>query len=291
MTGEEVANAIGEDYRQGYGLVRVGCYNTQFHNNDDNDPSLVIYDGDRGYYCFACGVSGSHEWLMKQYGIESSVPRGPRMVKPKSYKEYDFNDIQRRLKPLKDEYISIMKAKGISESVLRRLGWYSHNDEVPGWGQGMYIPYRFEGKTVAARLRMTSGMIRFKSLPGGESFPYMADNAKKKYCYVNEGETDAITMAMNGYPAVGIPGATNSQAIKKLVAIAKDSGTTLCVVPDNDKAGNDFADRIMNACFKEGVKLDRLKVPYGKDVNEWYNLVGAEKFKEQVKPNTRGVIG
>lgn len=291
MTGEEVANAIGEDYRQGYGLVRVGCYNLQFHNNDDNDPSLVIYDGDRGYYCFACGVSGSHEWLMKQYGIESSAPRGPRMVKPKSYKEYDFNDIQRRLKPLKDEYVSIMKAKGISESVLRRLGWYSHNDEVPGWGQGMYIPYRFEGKTVAARLRMTSGMIRFKSLPGGESFPYMADNAKKKYCYVNEGETDAITMAMNGYPAVGIPGATNSQAIKKLVAIAKEHGTTLCVVPDNDKAGNDFADRIMNACFKEGVKLDRLKVPYGKDVNEWYGLVGAEKFKEQVKQNKRGVIG
>lgn len=291
MTGEEVADAIGEDYRQGYGIVRIGCYNMQFHNNDDNDPSLVIYDGDRGYYCFACGVSGSHEWLMKQYGIESSVPRGPRMVKPKSYKEYDFNDIQRRLKPLKDEYISIMKAKGISESVLRRLGWYSHSDEVPGWGQGMYIPYRYEGKTVAARLRMTTGMIRFKSLPGGESFPYMADNAKKKYCYVNEGETDAITMAMNGYPAVGIPGATNSQAIKKLVAIAKEHGTTLCVVPDNDKAGNDFADRIMNACFKEGVKLDRLKVPYGKDVNEWYNLVGAEKFKEQVKHNKRGVIG
>lgn len=291
MTGEEVANAIGEDYRQGYGLVRVGCYNTQFHNNDDNDPSLVIYDGDRGYYCFACGVSGSHEWLMKQYGIESSVPRGPRMVKPKSYKEYDFNDIQRRLKPLKDEYVSIMKAKGISEAVLRRLGWYSHNDEVPGWGKGMYIPYRFEGKTVAARLRMTTGMIRFKSLPGGESFPYMADNAKKKYCFVNEGETDAITMAMNGFPAVGIPGATNSTSIKKLVAIAKEHNTTLCVVPDNDKAGNDFADRIMNACFKEGVKLDRLKVPYGKDVNEWYNLVGAEKFKEQVKPNIRGVIG
>ena len=291
MTGEEVANEIGEDYRQGYGLVRIGCYNMSFHNNDDNDPSLVIYDGDRGYYCFACGVSGSHEWLMKQYGIESNGPRVQRTVKPKSYKEYDFNDIQSRLKPLKDEYVSIMKAKGISETVLRRLGWYSHNDEVPGWGQGMYIPYRFEGKTVAARLRMTEGMIRFKSLPGGESFPYMADNAKKKYCYVCEGETDAITMAMNGYPAVGIPGATNTQSIKKLVAIAKEHGTTLCVIPDNDKAGNDFAERIMNACFKEGVKLDRLTVPRGKDVNEWYNLVEVSEFKEQVKRNKRGVIG
>ena len=135
---------------------------------------------------------------------------------------------------------------------------------------------------VGARLRLLDGPIRFKSLPGAESFPYLMDNLKKKFVFVCEGETDTITMDMNGYPAVGIPGATNASSIRKMVETAKLYGTTLCVVPDNDKAGNDFAERVKKSCDEQSVQYKRLKVPTGKDVNEWYNLVGSTKFKEYI---------
>ena len=291
MTGEEVAQQLNEEYFKSYNYVKIRCYNTQFHNNGDSDPSLVIYDEDRGYYCFACGVSGSHEWLMKQFGIEGRRKYVKRAPKPKQYKQYDFKAIESKLDPLSKEYVNTMQnSKGIHAKVLNKLGWATHNNQVSGWGIGMYIPYRFEGRTVAARIRLPNGPIRFKSLPGGESFPYMLDNAKKPLCYVCEGETDAITMSMNGFPAVGIPGATNSQAIRKLVAVAKEYNTTLCIVPDDDKAGRDFFERVMNMAAKEDLRIDRLGVRRGKDANEWYQLSGAEQFKKEVKEGREEVI-
>ena len=39
----------GEEMRGGY----VRCV---FHN--DRNPSMRLYDGDKGYYCFACGAGG-----------------------------------------------------------------------------------------------------------------------------------------------------------------------------------------------------------------------------------------
>ena len=289
MTGEEVADTVGEEYKQGYGYVRIRCYNTSFHNNDDRDPSLVIYDGDRGYYCFACGVSGSHEWLMREFGMESRKPSEKRVIPPKEYKKYNFNGMV--FDECTPREIEVMAKKGITSETLERLGWVHHTTQVPGWSEGIAIPYTFNGAIVGARLRLLDGAIRFKSLPGGESFPYLADYLKTPYVYVCEGETDTVTMVMNGYWAIGIPGATNMQAIKKAIALAKEHGTHLCVVPDRDKAGEDFANRIKDACFKEGIKLDRLDVPQGKDVNEWYNLVGQDEFRKHMDAkHTTGVL-
>jgi hypothetical protein len=42
--------------RYGGGPVRGGYVNCVFHN--DRSPSMRLYEGDRGYYCFACGAGG-----------------------------------------------------------------------------------------------------------------------------------------------------------------------------------------------------------------------------------------
>ena len=280
MTGEEVANELGEEYKHGYGYVRIRCYNSSFHNNDDRDPSLVIYDGDRGFYCYACGANGSHEWLAKQFGsiIRST---GTHSFKEKEYTQYDLSNVT--VDELHGKYLEALERKGFNNKNLFDYKWGVYRGNIKNlYGDGIVIPYYWQGEIVGARLRLLDGPIRFKSLPGSESFPYLFDNVKKKFVFVCEGESDTVTLDMNGYPAIGIPGATNTSSIKKLVDAAKLYGTTLCVVPDNDKAGNDFADRIKKFCDEQSVQYKRLKVPTGKDVNEWYNLVSIKEFKEYI---------
>ena len=283
MTGEEVANELGEEYQHGYGYVRMRCYNSSFHNNDDRDPSLVVYNGDRGFYCYACGVNGSHEWLFKQFGMEAK--RNPnKKFQPKEYVKYDLSNVT--VNELHGKYLDSLYVKGFNRENLFKYKWgvYLHNIKNL-YGDGIVIPYYWQGEIVGARLRLLDGPVRFKSLPGAESFPYLFDNVKEKFVFVCEGESDTVTLDMNGYPAIGIPGATNTSSIKKLVDAAKLYGTTLCVVPDNDKAGNDFADRIKKFCDEQSVQYKRLKVPTGKDVNEWYNLVSIKEFKEYIDAN------
>lgn len=281
MKAEEVANQIGEQYRHGHGYVRIPCYNASFHKNEDKDPSLVIYDGDRGYYCFACGQSGSHEWLLRQYGITAKTKRSNTVVAEKEYKYYDFKAIYPKLEKLPEKARKAMEAKGFDPDQLERRGWRWHTNQIAGWGTGIFIPYKKKGNIVSARLRLLNGPIRFKSLPGGESFPYMMDNAEGRF-YVCEGESDTMTISMVGYKAIGIPGATNTQAIRKMVNAAAKTGATPCVIPDNDKAGQDFASRVRKFCQEAGIGMSIQKVPHGKDVNEWYNLVGEEKFLEEL---------
>lgn len=284
MKAEEVANQIGEQYRHGFGYVRIPCYNASFHKNEDRDPSLVIYDGDRGYYCFACGVNGSHEWLLKQYGIQSELPRRKRVEYKKEYKQYDFQDIYTKLKPLTSEARKVLQAKGLDPDALEEMGWRWHSGVVKNWGDGIFIPYKVKGRVVGARLRLLSGPIRFMSLPGGESFAFMTDGMRDE-SFVCEGETDTLTLNQLGYKAVGIPGATNTQSIRKLIFEAQKHGTRLTVVPDNDKAGRDFYERVKRLGDEYNVDVRMLQVPVSKDVNEWYNLVGKEKVIQYLKEN------
>lgn len=53
----------------GYKIYRSGMICCPFH--DDKKPSMKIYDGDRGYYCFVCNEGGNiFNFVMKHDGLE-----------------------------------------------------------------------------------------------------------------------------------------------------------------------------------------------------------------------------
>lgn len=53
----------------GYKPNRTGKIICPFH--DDKDPSMQLYKGDRGYYCFVCKEGGSiFNFVMKHDGLE-----------------------------------------------------------------------------------------------------------------------------------------------------------------------------------------------------------------------------
>lgn len=289
MSGEDVANRIGVEFKRHGAYIAIPCYNAAVHKNGDKTPSLTIYDGDRGYYCYTCGESGTHSWLLKQYGIEdrqygmvskqsqASAPAKKAAPVKKEYKTYDLDTIHAGLPGLPPDAAEVLETKGFGWKTWEDIAGYRwHTSQIPGWPAGVFIPYFKDGKIVTARLRTLQGAARFMSLPGGESFGYLMDNLTKEYAYVCEGESDALTLHFRGHPVVGVPGSTNQEAISKIVAMAAEHRTKLIIIPDNDEAGQKFAQRIRTEAFEHYVAVDEFTVPGFKDVNDWFCASGAD---------------
>lgn len=294
MDAETLIGVLGVDHKRFGALLKIHCYNANFHNNGDNNPSLTVYGGTRGYYCYACGENGSNSWLMKQFGIEdpkyakknktysSGVSRPantqPKEPTKKNYKVYPLDDIYKTLAGLPPEATEVLEAKGFPwQRWENDAGWRWHENQIEGWGRGIFIPYIVDGTIATARLRMLEGNPRFKSLPEAESFPFQADNLKNnERVYVCEGETDCMTLNFLGYPAVAVPGSTLVEPIRKICEMAAANGTKLIVVPDQDKAGQEFLARVRLQAFDHGVAIDEFQIPVFKDMNEWFCAEGEE---------------
>lgn len=293
LTAVDVATLIGQQYVKHGSYVQISCYNVAAHAQGDRKPSLTIYDYNKGYYCYTCGESGNHGWLLKQFGKDNpdyerkaytqtrSYQKPKKSTPPpnKDYTQYQLDDIYPKLAELPAEATEILERKGFGWRVWEKdAGYRWHTNEIPGWQAGIFIPYYFQGKMVAARLRCLSGNARFKGLPGGESFPYFMDKLDQDIVFVCEGESDTATLNFQGFPAVGVPGSTNTEAIRKIVARAAETGAKLVVIPDTDKAGQDFMNRMRVEAFNKRVPLDEFVLPGYKDVNEWFCSVGQEIF-------------
>lgn len=289
-----VATAIGVPYKQHGRTCTISCYNTAAHKNGDRKPSLVIYGLDKGYYCFACGESGKNSWLLKQFGVRDDEPyipapriKRPAPVEPKletSSDEYCrwLQALWEQLPPLPERAVTAMARKGFSQDMLETMsllsqplaGWRWHTNEIEGWSEGIFIPYIVDGKMVTARLRrLESSGPRFLSMPNNSMYPYNLDALNtSETVLVAEGETDCLTLNLlsDTIPAIGIPGATSGNAMRRLIAKAREKQTKLLIVPDNDEAGTRFALKMLTMATEANLQSDVLHPPLAKDINEWY---------------------
>lgn len=294
LTAEQVCDKLGVTPKRFGALLKIPCYNTTSHSNGDTNPSLTIYDYNRGYFCFSCSESGSHSWLFKKFGIDDGryvqherqnkkvTARPVQQAPEKDYKTYPLEEIFEQLEGLTPDESQVLEAKGFPWQRWESVGWRHHAGQIAGWPQGIFIPYYVDGKLVSARLRNLTGQPRFLGLPGGASFAFQLDKMTSDRVYVCEGETDCLTLNFLGFPAVGVPGSTNNPGIKQIVDKAATTGARLIVVPDNDEAGQKFLDRIRAAAFDKFVAVDVFVVPGYKDVNEWYCAVGQEAFEAAI---------
>lgn len=86
--------------------------------------------------------------------------------------------------------------------------------------------------------------------------------------HMTEGELDAITLTLAGYPAIGIPGVSNWKPFFKLVVADYEDKF---VWSDGDAAGRKFA-----KFLEKEIGARRVPVPAGEDVNAVYLRAGAE---------------
>jgi hypothetical protein len=148
-------------------------------------------------------------------------------------------------------------------------------------GGAVVIPYFDEtGELLFERHRNRAGAgPRFVQPKGVKLQPYGLNRLeaahKASLVYVCEGETDAWTLWHCGLPALGIPGAG---AARSLEAEHVASVTTMYLLPDNDRAGEQFVEGIrrrLNELVYEG-RLCRVGVPASyKDVSDWYVAAGS----------------
>lgn len=274
----DLAEMIGQPYKKRGNYVQISCYNTTAHKHGDKNPSLTIYGFDKGYFCYACSESGSNSWLLKQFGVKGNHvpnkinnPKKTPKQDTKNYKTYPLAKIWKTLPRLPESVRLGLEEKGFYGDQFEDFaGWRWHTNQIDGWGEGIFMPYTFRGTMVSARLRRISGEPRFLSLPGAKSWPYCLDKVRYPRVYVTEGCTDCLTLNFIGIPAIGIPGSTNTEAMRTLFIEAESYGCQLVAIPDNDPAGQSFLERLYKLAYEYHISLEVFRVPYGKDVNEWY---------------------
>jgi len=308
----DICEMLGQPYKRSGGYCVTACYNVAGHKNGDRKPSMAVYGYERGYYCFSCGVSGTNSWLLKQFDARDENYQPKVIVRPTMpvveanplLESSEYSDrllaLYNSLPELPQDAIEMLEAKALFHDMFDDLStlspnmaWKWHTNQVRGWGAGVFIPYVQDGKMITARLRVLNpreGSPRFLSMPGNTMHPYNMDAVTRyKTVFVTEGETDCLTAALLELPAVAIPGATSGKAIARLIARAQEYGTRLIVIPDNDDAGEAFARRMQLAGADFKVAVDIARVPFKKDLNEWYKVATGEQltaFTTRWKPSS-----
>lgn len=154
-----------------------------------------------------------------------------------------------------------------------------HNDEkfcgLIWWTKTILFPFfNRSGEIIYLQGRNIdeSHKIRYINLEGVETTlfnqPVLEELNKNDVLVICEGVTDCISSCIMSRPAVGVIGATGFKA--EYVKLLKDYN--IIVIPDNDKAGLTFANKIKKLFYKIGkeVKIVKLDHEY-KDINDFYS--------------------
>jgi hypothetical protein len=179
---------------------------------------------DKGYKCFACGASGGLRALAEKLGVARLHVREGGNTTP--------------LPPTLENYAA---AKHLPVDFLESLGLATvHVQGQPA----VKMPYfDSDGIEIGARLRVAlGGKNRFKWRRGTRVHPYglWRQDPGAGYVILCEGESDAQTFWYHGIPALGVPGASNWQA----VWAAYVQGLAVYVWQEPDQGGETFGARV-----------------------------------------------
>lgn len=161
------------------------------------------------------------------------------------------------------------KAKRLPEEFLKKMGL---TDLRMSGKPAVKIPYMdASGAEVAARYRlsMDSSEARFKWRSGDKPIPYglwRTDDARKSgQLSIVEGESDAQTLWLSDFPAIGLPGATSwkEEWLRYFRGIEK-----ILVHIEPDRGGEALLKKLAKSKIRERVWIVRLK--NAKDPSELY---------------------
>lgn len=254
--------------RPGNGKIITHC---PAHN--DQNPSLCIEESSEGkvlVYCQAGCLQESVIAALRGKGLWSGIGgeggiyiplESPATVQPSrgcTLKQYSESKLLS---------IDFLKNSGLSD--MSYLG-----------SPAVRIPYiNEEGQEDAVRFRLAlEGDNRLRWRKGAKICLYglsqlsQAHNAK--YVTICEGESDVQTLWYNGFPALGVPGASNWRDDRD--AMYLDNIPVIYVVVEPDQGGQTVLRWLTNSCIRDRVRLVNLGIH--KDPSGLY-LADPERFK------------
>lgn len=238
-------------------------YKTRCPIHKENDPSFKIYEKNGVYdcICFSKRDAGTNAvQLMCKAGKAASAKDAEELLK----KDFGITP------PEVMNVAGLAEYKGFSEAFLQERGFKDENGRV-------MMPFHdLEGNIIAEKLRCSyekvAGVAKFiwKSQADDWYNPYYGldiagSSQKKAVLDVLEGETDALTMQMMKFTAIGIVGADTFREDK---SDFMDEFEKIIVTKDNDVAGLKLALAIANA-FPEKTYI-RILPKEVKDVNSLF---------------------
>lgn len=164
---------------------------------------------------------------------------------------------------------------GYSHADLLASGLFNAEGHLRFYRHPLILPYfDGEGRAVYLQARALDAETKPKelSLAGPIPCPYNSQllDGEPGPVYLCEGVIDALTLIEAGFPAVGIPGATNF----KPAWVPLFRNKFVYVVFDPDAAGEVGADRAMALLAGQDIEAHHLKLPVGKDINDWLRSGG-----------------
>ena len=261
---------------RGVDVPRVGNVLCVLHS--ESTPSMSI-DRERGLYkCHSCGKGGdvftllneleglTYEEAVSQLGMGEQMTVvaqhqplyvhervQPVQVGRMEHLETLLEHAESRLRE-SDEGKAYLKSRGISGEMAARFRLGIGTPEFGSGNGSLVIPYLgIRNRPVSLRTRCIEDHDHIghgKYMGGtGESVRMfntraITDDASTLEVHISEGEMDAISLTQCGLMAVGFPGVNS---VKPHHVQILRSFETVYIWGDNDKAGHEFTERLMQA--------------------------------------------
>jgi len=243
--------------------------------HDDTANSLSIAKGENGRVLLKCHAGCEHKAVLAKAGLKPADVRGERKGRTKASDGPNEGLTLAQYavaKKLPVEYL--VRKWGLSER--------SSPNQSGGRSYFLCIPYfDSDGNEVAERYRSSlDGELRFRWKKRAKPCLYGLQNIEKARqvgtVIIVEGESDAQTLGLYGYPAVGLPGASNWREDRD----AEHFGGigTIYVIVEPDKGGRTMAKRLADSEISDRVRfvhLDGFKDPSALHIDD------PERFKER----------
>jgi DNA primase len=154
---------------------------------------------------------------------------------------------------------------------LERTGIFNPAGHLRYYRHKLLFPYfDREGKAVYLQARAIEAEAKPKelSLAGPIPIPYNIRilDGEPGQIYLCEGVIDTLTLIEQGFPAVGIPGASNFKPAWAELFRNK----TVHVAFDPDAPGESGAAKAIDLLQAHGIEARRLAPPAGMDLNDWF---------------------
>ena len=297
---EQVAEALGLSVTR----HRALC---PFHN--DSNPSLTFSVRKNRYRCFVCGACGGPidlvmrylhkdflsacKWLSEEHSvvITSETPQTPQTFQTKPFDASRYERFFARPWLNEEARRFLFTERHLDPRVIRwcRLTSWKDKQGTP-WLQIPY--YDRDGKLIGIQNRnlswskipqpsslnsQPSSAPRFRFPTGAQcsiyNLPVLNLLKPGEPLFLTEGCSDCWSMLSAGHKAIAIPSATllSKKDIQILSTLNSQLSTVFHIFPDQDAAGEQLYNRLVEASIHHGFTLVRHQLPTGcKDFSEMY---------------------
>lgn len=283
--------------------LRMSCL---FPDHQDEHPSFFIDTEFGGYNCYGCNRKGNWKNLCNEMGWKYKIQGiSINTISDSLWEELIHNQIKIATKNFpkpkhleniqigKNKYYQYLKKRKI-EFLLKmpdiKLKYVTAGDEVykSNYMDRILIPVNDKiGKFVWYEGRkITEGKSRKYYRPEGiysKHYLFNYDKVNSKFVIIVEGIIDSLILKSFNLPVLCCFGSTISD--EQLVLLCKFEKVIICL--DNDDAGNKGYVRAKSKLINMGLKIGRIIMPRGQDINSLLLTNNINEFWYRYKNHNR----